>query len=85
MGDSGNTPDCINAVVKAVKANGGYAIAYPEVGQHLHGHAVTFSITAWTGDSPPLRNQCVDLWQVELFEKGWRAHQASPVTTQREV
>ena len=81
MDRAGSTPGCISAVVRAVHVEQKYVVAYPDKGELLEGEPITFSLSAWTNDDSPRRNQCVRLSQVTLFEKGWRAMRAAPVTT----
>lgn len=79
--------ETIRAIVAKVELE--YAVAYVE---HDHGSlkksdSVTFSLIpkkgitpAWTEMMPPQHGQVVDLVNVTLHQRGWRAESACPVT-----
>ncbi len=47
------------------------------------GTHITFSLKDWRGDNLPRKGQMVDLGDVSLFEKGWRALSARPIQLKR--
>lgn len=58
---------------------GKYAIAYIRR-PGANDETVTFSFLVWEGESDPEPGQVVELTRVELFEPGWRAHSARPIS-----
>jgi hypothetical protein len=60
-----------------------YVVAYPRefAGDNLTDEtSITFPLTEWKGAEPPRSGQMVTLENVQLFERGWRASRARPIT-----
>lgn len=43
------------------------------------GETVSFSLSEWEGLSEPREQQVVELFNVTLFQRGWRAESARPI------
>ena len=75
----------LRAEVAAIKGGlgGRFVVAYPlsPISPRLTEEtSITFSLpSAWTGGREPEKGQVVDLYEVTLFQAGWRAQRASPV------
>jgi hypothetical protein len=50
------------------------------VGDIPEGTHITFSLKDWSGNNLPRKGQMVSLEQITLFEKGWRALCARPIS-----
>lgn len=42
--------------------------------------SITFTLVNWCGDGDPSPGQVVVLQNVQLYERGWRAASARPIT-----
>ena len=72
----------IEATVGEVAGKGRYrfVVTYPTNASLIaKDEAITFSMSAWSGDFEPVKGQIVMLSNVERFVKGWRAKNARPV------
>jgi hypothetical protein len=77
-----NKGSVVRARVGTVHVNKGYAVAYSlgTYGEVVAGKDITFSLDKWEGGSElPKTNQIIDLEEVTLFNRGWRAGIARPV------
>lgn len=77
----------VRAVVGQICGEGSkrFAVTYPEEGsapKELCSKTVTFSLNrnVWNDDLEPEQGQIVVLDNLRLFERGWRAGSARPIT-----
>lgn len=70
---------------KVVKVCDRHAVAYAtaDVGDLTTDDSITFSLKDWRGIEEPQVPQIVMLYNVMLYDRGWRAQEAFPVTPQQ--
>jgi hypothetical protein len=78
-------PETVTAVVGDILKGGRrpYVVTYPRnfSGDGLTEEtSITFPMNKWMGCEPPQVGQMVLLNNVQLFEQGWRAVRARPIT-----
>jgi hypothetical protein len=69
---------------KVVKVCECHAVAYATAGAGdlTTEDSITFSLSDWRGVEEPQAPQVVMLYNVMLYDRGWRAREAFPVTPQ---
>lgn len=69
---------------KVVKVCERHAVAYAtaDAGDLTTEDSITFSLCDWRGIEEPQVPQIVMLYNVMLYDRGWRAREAFPVTPQ---
>ncbi len=76
--------DPIRATITKVVEDGHYVVTLP---MQNHGDltpkdSVTFNLGNWEGAQDPEVGQVVELQETHLYQRGWRAQSACPVTPQ---